>query len=208
MGTCIRAVLNPDEPHFASLALILLMAVSSGTMITTLLVIVLIPSAHAKNPSLCRGLANATRVSPGSRRPKSLTSCNLATRSTPDINMFRHFHLSEQIQCRVHHRSFSLFRLHKELRGPMDDDIAISTQCDVARFLQAIQLPAHPVQGQLCIPQHCVYVRVFRCRFSYLCHFLCSYVYAPPLLFMDPLFSPFVLLRICSPSLPLFPPPR
>lgn len=67
--------LNPGDPPLTSLALISLMAISSGSMVVTYLMIVFILSADAKNLPLCRERANSTTVGRGSRHPGSPTAC-------------------------------------------------------------------------------------------------------------------------------------
>lgn len=65
----------------------------------------------------------------------------------------------------VTHRSFSLpSLLHGGPRDPLYDDLAISSQSDVAEILQAILLPVDLMQCLLNVPHFCTYFRVFRVR--------------------------------------------
>lgn len=85
-GTCIRVVSNPKDPPFASLALSLLTAASSVSMVLTPMVIVFLPSTDSKNLSLCHGLANFNTVGRGFRHPEPLTPCHLPRQSTLSIS--------------------------------------------------------------------------------------------------------------------------
>lgn len=117
-----------------------------------------------------------------------------------DSNMFKYFRRSE-VNYAVPHRPFPLLPpLHKGLRFHMVEDIPISTQCDVARFMHAIELTIHPVQGLLYIRQPCAYFRASRGQVGDPCYFLGYHVCAPAPPSQAPSFSTlFLLLAYSSP---------
>lgn len=77
LGKRSRAVLDPRDPPFRCLALMLPMALSSGSIVILPRVIIFALQANAKNMVQCRGLVNSTSVRSGSRHLESLNPRHL-----------------------------------------------------------------------------------------------------------------------------------
>lgn len=83
LGAFSRAVMNPVDHSVSSSALVVIMAASSGSLLTSPLVISFILPANTGNLSACRGLANFASAGRESRHLQPLTSCHLPRRLLP-----------------------------------------------------------------------------------------------------------------------------